>query len=286
LNAESVVDKAVALNHIGGHYSNQKPTDFICLVMKLLQITPNKDIIKVYIQNEDFKYLRALGAFYLRLTSSPLECYQYLEPLLLDKSKLRYLSHDGSFHLTYMDVFVDDLLHQERVCDTILPRLTKRFVFEEFGELEPRVSILEEEEEDLLVDQEMEEDLEKSLEKNLDAQVPIKETVKEIENETINNEKSQDSSKLDNKLDSSKMDAGKELSNDKKKKDWSHKKVNALFKKSKKPADIKSNQNIEETSEKIKNKKETSSKGGFSESLSIQETNRMRISLGLKPLKE
>lgn len=44
-----------------------------------------------------------------------------------------------------MDEFVDSLLREDRVCDTILPRLTKRFVLEERGELEKRVSMLEQE---------------------------------------------------------------------------------------------------------------------------------------------
>lgn len=44
-----------------------------------------------------------------------------------------------------MDEFIDQLLRKDRVCDTILPRLTKRHVLEEMGDLEPRVSTLEEE---------------------------------------------------------------------------------------------------------------------------------------------
>src|SRR2546423_781670 len=35
------------------------------------------------------RYLRALGAFYLRLVGTSLEIYQYLEPLLNDHRKLR-----------------------------------------------------------------------------------------------------------------------------------------------------------------------------------------------------
>lgn len=46
--------------------------------------------------------------------------------------------------MTYMDEFVDSLLREERVCDVILPRLTSRYILEENDELEPRVSVLEE----------------------------------------------------------------------------------------------------------------------------------------------
>lgn len=35
------------------------------------------------------RYLRALGAFYLRLVGTAMEIYQYLEPLLNDYRKLR-----------------------------------------------------------------------------------------------------------------------------------------------------------------------------------------------------
>lgn len=54
--------------------------------------------------------------------------------------RIRFLD---SYSLTYMDEFVDQLLHEERVCDVILPRLTSRYVLEENDELEPRVSGLE-----------------------------------------------------------------------------------------------------------------------------------------------
>jgi pre-mRNA-splicing factor 38A len=58
---------------------------------------------------------------------------------------LLYEKKDGKYELTYMDEFIDQLLREDRVCDTILPRLTKRHVLEEMGDLEPRVSTLEEE---------------------------------------------------------------------------------------------------------------------------------------------
>lgn len=32
-----------------------------------------------FIKNEDYKYVRLLGAFYLRLVGKPLDVYQYLE---------------------------------------------------------------------------------------------------------------------------------------------------------------------------------------------------------------
>merc|ERR1719208_62340 len=76
LTAELLVDKAMELRYIGGVFGgNIKPTPFICLVLKMLQIQPEKDIVIEFIKNEDFKYVRALGAYYLRLTGTSLDGY-------------------------------------------------------------------------------------------------------------------------------------------------------------------------------------------------------------------
>jgi pre-mRNA-splicing factor 38A len=62
LTAESLIDKAVDLKSAGGTYGGQrKPTNFLCLILKMLQIQPHKEIIIEYIKNEDFKYVRLLG---------------------------------------------------------------------------------------------------------------------------------------------------------------------------------------------------------------------------------
>lgn len=112
----------------------------MCLVLRLLQLQPAKEIILEYILQEDFKYLRALGAYYWRLVAGSVEVYQELEPLLLDYRKLRVRLHDGKFSLTTMDQFIDDLLREDRVLEVILPRLTKRTVLEDNGDLEARTS--------------------------------------------------------------------------------------------------------------------------------------------------
>ena len=140
MTAELLVDKAMELKYVGGVFGgNIKPTPFICLVLKMLQIQPEKDIVIEFIKNEDFKYVRALGAYYLRLTGTSLDCFKYLEPLLNDYRKIRTQKRDGNFELSYMDDFIDKLLHDERVCDVQLPRLQKREILEETNELEPRV---------------------------------------------------------------------------------------------------------------------------------------------------
>ena len=67
----------------------------------MLQIQPEKDIVIEFIKNKECKYVRALGAFYLRLWG------------------LR-----SSVTSTWS-------LRLERYCDIILPRLKKREVLEE-----------------------------------------------------------------------------------------------------------------------------------------------------------
>ncbi|NXU90352.1 PR38A factor, partial [Xiphorhynchus elegans] len=160
LTAELVVDKAMELKYVGGVYGgNIKPTPFLCLTLKMLQIQPEKDIIVEFIKNEDFKYVRMLGALYMRLTGTAIDCYKYLEPLYNDYRKIKSQNRNGGKHSCL--AFIDELLHEERVCDIILPRLQKRYVLEEAEQLEPRVSALEEDMDDVESSEEEEEEDEK-----------------------------------------------------------------------------------------------------------------------------
>ena len=56
LPAELLVDKAMELDSVGGVYgANVQPCNFICLVLKMLQIQPSKDIVIEFIKNPDYK---------------------------------------------------------------------------------------------------------------------------------------------------------------------------------------------------------------------------------------
>jgi pre-mRNA-splicing factor 38A len=146
LKAATLVDRAVELKYVGGMYGgNLKPTPFICLVLKMLQLQPEKEIIVEFITNEDYKYVRILGAFYLRLVGRPVDLYEYLEPLYVDMRKIRYRQGTGEFVMMHVDEIIDKLLHEERVFDVALPRIMKRQVLEDLGLLGPRISFLEEE---------------------------------------------------------------------------------------------------------------------------------------------
>ena len=252
-NCELMVDIAADNQYIGGMYGNQQPTPFICCVLKLLQLQPEMEIIELFLKQEHEKYLTCLAAMYLRLIGTPLEIYTMLEPLLLDKRKVRRRNPNGSYDLTYIDEFVDDLLHKERVCDTILPRMTKRYVLEDLGELPARQSLLD----DLLDADESEiesdgqhNDYTGVLETGINRVGTINdETVMKVDEGTI------DTTPLANK-----------------KKNPSKSKVKQLFKKQSKP---KKQDEVEEEE----------FKGGFKDvSLNYHETNILRANLGLKPL--
>ena len=144
LTAELLVDKAMILDHIGSTFAqNVQATPFICLVLKMLQIQPTKDIIVEFIRRSDYKYVRALGAYYMRLVGTSVDIYKYLEPLFIDYRKMKYINLEGNFVLTHMDEFINDLLTEERVFNIVLPRLQKRWVLEESELLPPRLSALE-----------------------------------------------------------------------------------------------------------------------------------------------
>ena len=137
------------MTSLGGTYGQQKPTSFLCLTLKLLQLLPDREVVLEYLHQKDFKYLTALAAFYVRLTFEPVDVYTTLEPLLGDYRKLRRRVKDGGYVLSYVDGFVDDLLTKERVCGTSLRKLPTRTVLEDLEQLEVRISPLGDEIEEL-----------------------------------------------------------------------------------------------------------------------------------------
>ncbi|XP_022756188.1 pre-mRNA-splicing factor 38 isoform X2 [Durio zibethinus] len=165
LTAETLVDKAMELDHIGGTYGgNRKPTPFMCLVMKMLQIQPEKDIVVEFIKNDDYKYVRVLGAFYLRLTGIDSDIYRYLEPLYNDYRKVRLKSPEGNFTLTHVDEVIDELLTKDYSYDIALPRIKKRWTLESLGALDARKSVLEDDfEEEEEKDENEQDDLEEEV---------------------------------------------------------------------------------------------------------------------------
>ena len=145
INEATLCDRAVEMTYLGGTYGQQKPTPFLCLALKLLQLLPERKVVLEYLQQKDFKYLSALAAFYVRLTFEPVDVYNTLEPLLADSRKIRRRTKDGGYSITYIDQFIDDLLIKDRVCGTSLRKLPPRTLLEDLGQLDARASPLGEE---------------------------------------------------------------------------------------------------------------------------------------------
>lgn len=147
LTAETVLDRALELSSVGASYgAQQKPTEFLCLLLKLLQLQPSEEIVLTYIEAEEHKYLRLLGALYYRYVFPSAKVYNVLEPLLVDFRRIRIRQRDGTFALKRFDELIWTLLREDKWFDCVMPRLTKRQVLEDSGDLpSARHSIIEEE---------------------------------------------------------------------------------------------------------------------------------------------
>jgi pre-mRNA-splicing factor 38A len=112
LTNETIIDAAVELKYVGGkllftrgtYGGNKQPSDFICLILKLLQLQPDKEIVLEYLNNKDYKYLTALAAFYIRLTFKPADVYTNLENIYSDFRKVRVRNPDGSYEVFYFEL--------------------------------------------------------------------------------------------------------------------------------------------------------------------------------------
>ncbi|KAL3939668.1 MAG: hypothetical protein SGBAC_005645 [Bacillariaceae sp.] len=152
LSAADVIEQATkSLVCIGGTYGgNHKPSKFLALTLKLLQLQPDLDLILEFIQQDHFKYVKALGAFYLRLTGRPVDIYEHLEPLYSNYDKLRYRDIT-EWKIVHMDEFVHDLFTKPIACGISMPRLphretliTEGFLVESSGPGGARKTALEE----------------------------------------------------------------------------------------------------------------------------------------------
>eukprot|EP01064_Diplonema_japonicum_P023783 TRINITY_DN34205_c0_g1_i1.p1 TRINITY_DN34205_c0_g1~~TRINITY_DN34205_c0_g1_i1.p1 ORF type:complete len:235 (+),score=64.31 TRINITY_DN34205_c0_g1_i1:49-753(+) len=149
LSAEGVIERGVKLNCVGGSYGDsRRPTKFLCLVLKMLQMQPDLEMVMEFIKQGDFKYVTVLGAFYLRLVGSPFQIYDYLEPLLNDYRKIVLRNLDGSYCITYIDELVDSFLSDNNVFDCTLPRIPPRRVLEHNDILQPRLDNLDKDKDD------------------------------------------------------------------------------------------------------------------------------------------
>eukprot|EP00659_Diplonema_papillatum_P020315 gene20315-31269_t len=149
LRVDQVLEKAVKLEAVGGTYGGyRKPTKFLCLVLKLLQLQPDVESVLELVDQGDFKYVRVLAAFYLRMVGSPLQVYKTLEPLLSDYRKIRLRREDGKYEITYVDELIDQMLSKQNLFDCTLPRIPPRRQLEAADILQPLLGDAESTDED------------------------------------------------------------------------------------------------------------------------------------------
>jgi len=138
LTTETLIDRAIEIDYVGGTYGGRRrPCRFLCLVLKMLQIQPDEEVIMEYIKQPDYKYLRALGILYLRITAKAMTVYKTLEPLFADYRKLRYRDLTGKFSIIHMDELVDWCFREETICDVTMPAIPKRQIMELTLDMEP-----------------------------------------------------------------------------------------------------------------------------------------------------
>jgi hypothetical protein len=137
LTATDVIERAAkSLSCVGGTFGGVgRPTKILSLTLKLLKLQPSIDIVQAFIEQNDFKYLKALGCFYLRLTGRPQEIYEMLEPFYADYLKLKYRDVN-EWKLIHMDEFIDELLTKQFCCGIAMPRLPARETLQDAGYLE------------------------------------------------------------------------------------------------------------------------------------------------------
>ena len=143
LTLETILDEIVKLHDFGGTYGElKKPTKFITLLMKLIMLRPSKEIIYEFIKDDTFKYIRIIGAFYIRMMGNSKECYEWIEPLYYDYRPIKYRIDGKSYETITIDQFAWNLLHSDYYCDITLPLILPRPVLEEQKILSPRLSTI------------------------------------------------------------------------------------------------------------------------------------------------
>lgn len=148
------------VHSIFGTDATGRPSLFLCCLLRLLEIEPLKPVISVYLNQlgyNEFKYLTALMLIYVRLVYSSEEVYVIFDEYLSDYRKLRVKLKSPTFTdsmipihyaLTYVDVWIDDLLTKERVVDIILPRLVARQILVDRGVIAPRKYLVDSDEDE------------------------------------------------------------------------------------------------------------------------------------------
>jgi pre-mRNA-splicing factor 38A len=193
---------------------------------------------------------------YIRLICPPKQVFEYLEPLYVDFRKIRYRQQDGKYIITFIDKFIEDLLNDESACDIKLPFLPKRWILENSNLIEPRVSLLDEKDLEELTQKE------EIIVKEKSHKLKFKKGGKEENSEMMPDRESY-------------LDVRNRKKAQEERYDEEDKNERQLYEKKRK---LQENEDDEEDDDESKVNKNN-------DNLSIDESNKLRIQLGLKPLK-
>jgi len=115
------------------------PCHCLKLALKLLQLHPEHELVqKAFVEQDEFKYARAVGCLYIRMTSRPAAIYETLEACYADFRKLRlWQAQSQTWAVVHMDEYIHQLLTQpsSNCLGIALPRLPARRILEEAGYL-------------------------------------------------------------------------------------------------------------------------------------------------------
>jgi pre-mRNA-splicing factor 38A len=151
IDAETILDRSREIDSLGITYGgSSRPTHFVCLLLKLLQIRPDLTVLKAYLDHStpvapplssprnDLRYMRALAVLYVRLVGTPRTVFELLEPCMSDFRTVHIISQDGSFKCIFFDEFVESLIGASNSVESIdlpLPYLPSRKALEDKGVL-------------------------------------------------------------------------------------------------------------------------------------------------------
>lgn len=148
-NEQTILSVVVThVQYIGGTDSNNRPSPFLCCLVRLLEIEPSSDIVELFLtQNgyNEFKYLTALAIIYSRMVNGA-GFFHLFDRYITDFRKLRYQNKQPqivngvpiNYSIKHMDEWVDDLINEERVVDIKIPHLGPRLLYVERGEANTR----------------------------------------------------------------------------------------------------------------------------------------------------
>jgi hypothetical protein len=125
------------------------PSPFLCVLLAYDCCSPSREEVAAHLDCSKNVYWRAIVATWIRWKESRAEqVYQLLDPLYRDYRPIKVRQKDNSYHNSYLDVFIDQLLRyrcalvsleEPFVLDVIpFPHLPQRYELEARGVLPQR----------------------------------------------------------------------------------------------------------------------------------------------------